>query len=399
MQIPENKGTNDSFNSREFHKIPVGPLGIMAMDGSRELCSLINDYIVGWRKDFASNNSEPLLFPGYSRESYLISANCYRFATGEGKAVVNETVRGYDIYIVADVGNYNCRYKMFGMDCPMSPDDHYQDLKRLIAAIGGKARRVSVIMPMLYEGRQHRRISRESLDCALALQELTALGVENIITFDAHDPRVQNSIPLKGFENLRPSYQFIKAMLNNEKGLEIKRDKMLVISPDEGGIERCLYYSNILGLDLGLFYKRRDYTKIVGGRNPIISHEFLGESIDGKDVLIVDDLLSSGESILDICYELKKRKANRIYVAVTFSLFTDGLEEYDKAFKDDIFTKIFSTNLTFRRPELLVSQWYVDVDISKFIAYLIDTLNHDQSISSLMDPSEKIRRILLENQS
>lgn len=380
-------------HSVEFQKVPFGPLGVISMDGSRELGTLIDNHLLGWRKDYVKR-PDHITFPGYLRDSYLISASCFRFSTGEGKSVINESVRGHDIYILADIGNYSCKFKMFGMDCPMSPDDHFQDLKRIIAAVGGKARRITVIMPLLYEGRQHRKITRESLDCALALQELVDLGVENILTFDAHDPRVQNAIPLKGFENLFPTYQFIKALIHTEKNLTIDKNNMMVISPDEGSMGRSLYYSSMLGLNLGLFYKRRDYSKIVNGRNPIISHEFLGDSVEGKDILIVDDLLSSGESSIDIAKELKCRKANRIYIIVTFALFTEGIEEFNEAYNDGIITKVFSSNLTYRRPELLLSPWYVDVDMSKFLAYLIDTLNHDQSISRLIDPIEKINNLL-----
>lgn len=377
----------------EFDKVPLGPLGIISMDGSKELGTLIDNHMVKWRKEYAKA-SDHVTFPGYLRDSYLISTDCFRFSSGEGKAVVNESVRGHDVYLIADVGNYNCKFKMFGQDCPMSPDDHFQDLKRIISAIGGKARRITVIMPLLYEGRQHRKITRESLDCALALQELERLGVDNIITFDAHDPRVQNAIPLKGFENLYPTYQFIKALLRNETNLNLNKNKMLIISPDEGSMGRCLYYSSMLGLNLGLFYKRRDYSKIVNGRNPIIKHEFLGDSVEGKDILIVDDLLASGESVLDIAHELKRRKARNIYVIVTFALFTDGIEEFNQAYEKGIIKKVFSTNLTYRRESVLQAPWYLDVDMSKFIAYLIDTLNHDQSISHLINPLDRIQALL-----
>jgi len=379
---------------KELQKVPVGPLGIISMAGSKEMGRLVNDHIVKWRKEFTENGSNYVAFPGYIRESFLISAECHRFSSGEAKCVLNETVRGHDLFIIADVFNYSCTYKMFGMECHMSPDDHFQDIKRVISAIGGKARRINVIMPMLYEGRQHKRIGRESLDCAMSLQELERLGVDNIITFDAHDPRIQNAIPLKGFENIQPTYQIIKALLHSEKDLVIDKSKMMVISPDEGGISRNIYYASMLGLDLGLFYKRRDYSRIVNGRNPIIKHEFLGDSVEGKDILIVDDLLSSGDSLLDIANELKRRKANRIYMAVSFALFTDGLDKFHELYEKGILTKLFATNLTYRKEELLKAPWYVDVDMSKFIAYLIDTLNHDESISSLLDPSDKIRKLL-----
>ena len=377
-----------------FEKIPVGPLGIISLESSKELGELINSRLISRRKEIAESEPELLAYPEFLRETFLISHKTYRFATGEGKAVINESVRGHDIFILVDIGNYSCKFKMFGMECPMSPDDHFQDLKRIIAAIGGKARRITVIMPMLYEGRQHKRMTRESLDCAIALQELERLGVDNILTFDAHDPRVQNAIPLKGFENLHPTYQIIKTILSTEKDLKIDKSSMMVISPDEGGINRSLYYSSMLGLDLGLFYKRRDYTRVVNGRNPIIKHEFLGDSVLGKDILIVDDLLSSGESILDIARELKRRKARNIYVAVTFALFTEGIREFQECYEKGIINRLYATNLTYRKPELRQAPWYVDVDVSKFIAYLIDTLNYDQSLSLLMDPSDKIRKLL-----
>lgn len=379
---------------RKVDRIPFAPLGIISLEGSSELGNLVNNYIVKWRKEESDHSYEDSMFPGYMRDSYLTAFDCFRFGTGEGKAVINESIRGYDIFIIVDIGNYNCKYKMYGMDCPMSPDDHFQDLKRVISAIGGKARRISVIMPLLYEGRQHRRISRESLDCALALQELDRLGVDNILTFDAHDPKIQNAVPLKGFESIYPTYQFIKALLNTEKDLVIDKSKMVIISPDEGGLSRNLYYSTMLGLDLGMFYKRRDYSRIVNGRNPIVAHEFLGESVEGKDVLIVDDMLATGESILDIAEELKRRKANRIYIAVTFGQFTEGIEKFQECYEQGIITKVFSTNLTYRKDELKNAPWYVEVDMSKFIAYLIDTLNHDQSISSLLNPAEKIQNLL-----
>lgn len=379
---------------KKVERIPFAPLGIISLDSSKELGNLVNNHIVSWRKEKSNNSYEDSLYPGYNRNSFMTSISCYRFGTGEGKAVINESIRGSDVFIIVDIGNYNCKFKMYGMECPMSPDDHFQDLKRVISAIGGKARRISVIMPLLYESRQHRRISRESLDCALALQELERLGVDNILTFDAHDPKIQNAIPQIGFENIYPTYQFIKALLNSERDLVIDKSKMVIISPDEGGLGRNLYYSTMLGLDLGMFYKRRDYSRIVNGRNPIVAHEFLGESIEGKDVLIVDDMLTTGESILDIARELKRRKANRIYVAITFAQFTEGLDKFNDYHNQGLITKVFSTNLTYRKDELKSASWYVEVDMSKFIAYLIDTINHDQSISSLLDPADKIRNVL-----
>ncbi len=381
-------------SNRKFIKTPVAPLGIISLEGSQELAGLIDSHIVARRKKLAEANPEYAEFPGLIRESFLVPSKCYRFSNGEGKAIVNETVRGYDIYIIADVGNYSCKFKMFGMDCPMSPDDHFQDIKRVIAAIEGKAHRLTVIMPLLYEGRQHRRQARESLDCAMALQELERLGVDNIITFDAHDPRVQNAVPLIGFENLYPTYQMIKALLEHEKDLNINKANMLIISPDEGAIERSLYYASMLNLDVNLFYKRRDYTRFVDGRNPIIQHEFLGGNVEGKDILIVDDLLSSGESLLDIARQLKSRKANRIYIAVTFALFVEGLDAFDESYRQGIVKRFYATNLTYRRPELRAVPWYVDVDLSGFIAYLVDMLNYNNSISPLFDPTAKIDELL-----
>lgn len=385
---------NIDIDEKEMPNIPVGPLGIISLQSSRELGELVNNHLVQKRKDTPEYIYQHLLYPDYKRESYLISADCHRFSSGEGKAVINESIRGYDLYILCDVGNYSCKYKMFGTECAMSPDDHFQDIKRIISAIGGKARRINVIMPLLYQGRQHKRVSRESLDCAVALQELERLGVENLLTFDAHDPRVQNAIPIKGFENIHPTYQIIKALLRTEKDIQIDRNSMMVVSPDEGGINRSIYYANILGLDLGLFYKRRDLSRVVNGKNPIIAHEFLGDSVEGKDILIVDDLISSGDSVLDIANELKRRKARRIYVAVTYALFTEGIEKFNEFYKNGMITRVVSTNLTYRSEELRKSPWYIEADVSKFIALLIDTLNHDQSLSALLDPSVKIRNLL-----
>ncbi len=373
---------------------PVGPLGIISMKSSHELGNMVNRHIVEKRNEMSELERNKHLSAHYKRDSYLISADCLRFKSGEGKAVINESIRGYDLYIISDIGNYSCKFNMFGMECPMSPDDHFQDIKRVISAVGGKAKRINLVMPLLYQGRQHKRVSRESLDCAIALQELEQLGVENILTFDAHDPKVQNAIPIKGFENILPTYQIIKTLLKSETDLKVDRDNMMVISPDEGGINRNIYYANIMGLNLGMFYKRRDLTRIVNGKNPIVKHEFLGESVEGRDVLIVDDLISSGDSVLDVARELKQRKARRIYVAVTFALFTEGIDMFNDYYDKGIITKIFSTNLTYRREELLKAPWYCDVDVSKFIALLIDTLNHDQSLSSLLDPSTRIRSIL-----
>ena len=374
--------------------IPVGNLGIIALESSRKLGDKVNDYIVKWRNDRESEHSGNIVFQGYKRDSYLLNATCPRFGTGEAKGLIKESVRGSDVYILLDVCNYNITYTVSGHLNHMSPDDHYQDLKRIIAAIGGKARRITVIMPFLYEGRQHKRSSRESLDCALALQELTNMGVESIITFDAHDPRVQNSIPLKSFETIMPTYQFIKALLRNVTDLKIDANHMMVISPDEGAMGRAVYFGNVMGVDVGMFYKRRDYTTIVDGRNPIIAHEFLGADLAGKDVIIVDDMISSGESMLDVAKELKRRKAGRIFIASTFGLFTNGFEKFDKAYEEGLFDKIMSTNLVYQSDELLSKPYYISADMSKYIALLIDTLNHDASISTLLSPTEKIQRVL-----
>lgn len=374
--------------------IPIGPLGIIALESSSILGNKVNDYLVYWRDLRESEHKGTLAFTGYERDTYLINACCPRFGTGEAKGQIKESVRGYDLYLLVDVTNYNLTYTVCGHNNHMSPDDHYQDLKRIIAAVGGKARRITVIMPYLYEGRQHRRSSRESLDCALALQELTNMGVESIITFDAHDPRVQNAIPLKSLETVQPTYQFIKAILKNVPDIKMDSDHMMVISPDEGGMGRAVYFANVLGLDMGMFYKRRDYTKIVKGRNPIVAHEFLGPDIEGKDILIIDDMISSGESMLDVAAELKRRKANRIFVVSTFGLFTGGLAKFDEAYEQGIIYRILTTNLIYQTPELLTKPYYINVDMSKYIALIIDTLNHDNSISGLLNPVERINNVL-----
>ena len=317
-----------------------------------------------------------------------------RFGSGEAKGIILESVRGTDLYILVDVANYSLTYSLCGHENHMSPDDHYQDLKRIIAAVGGKARRITVIMPYLYESRQHKRTARESLDCALALQEMVAMGVDNIITFDAHDPRVQNAIPLHGFETVQPAYQFIKGLLHHVEGLQIDSDHMMVISPDEGGMSRAIYMANVLGLDMGMFYKRRDYTRVENGRNPIVAHEFLGTSVEGKDMIIIDDMISSGESALEVAAELKKRKAKRVFICATFGLFTGGLAPFEKAYEDGIIDRVLTTNLIYQTPDLLSRPWYIDCDMSKYIAYLIDTLNHDASISDLLNPNERIQSIV-----
>ncbi len=379
---------------RNLETIPVGSLGMIPLAGCRSLGEKVDYYLVKWRTERESEHKDSLAFSGYQRPSYILDAKVPRFGSGEAKGVINESVRGTDLYLLVDVANYSLTYSLCGHENHMSPDDHYQDLKRIIAAVGGKARRITVIMPFLYESRQHKRTARESLDCALALQELVKMGVDNIITFDAHDPRVQNAIPLHGFETIQPAYQFIKGLLRNVKGLNIDSDHMMVISPDEGGMGRAIYIANVLGLDMGMFYKRRDYTKIVNGRNPIVAHEFLGTSVEGKDMIIIDDMISSGESMLEVAAALKARKANRIFVFSTFGLFTNGLEKFDEAYEKGMIDRVLTTNLIYQSPELLSKPWYINCDMSKYIAYIIDTLNHDSSISDLLNPVERIQSVV-----
>ena len=375
----------------KLETIPVGRLGIIAMESCTELGNKVDKYLVKWRAARQNEHKSTIAFHGYERSSYLIESACPRFGSGEAKGVIRESVRGTDLYILVDVLNHNLEYKISGKPSPMSPDDHYQDLKRVIAALTGKARKLTVIMPFLYESRQHKRSSRESLDCALMLQELIGLGVDNIITFDAHDPRVQNAIPLSGFENIRPTYQFIKCLLRSTPDLEIDKEHMMVISPDEGAMHRAIFLANMLGVDVGMFYKRRDYTQIVNGRNPIVAHEFLGDSVEGKDVIIIDDMISSGESMLDVAKQLKNRKARRVYCMCTFGLFTNGLELFDQYYKDGIIEKVITTNLTYQPEDLLSREWYASADLSKYIALLIDHLNHDASISDILDQTERIQ--------
>ena len=385
----------NGWNAENFLSAPVGPLGLIAMAGTEELGNKVNEYLTGWRDHLDMQGDVPLFsVPGVARDTFLIKNICPRFGNGEGKGMIKESVRGLDIYILCDVGAYNCTYKMYGREVPMSPDDHFQDLKRIIAAIGGKAKRINVIMPMLYEGRQHRRTSRESLDCAMMLQELTRMGVSNIITFDAHDPRVQNAIPAHGFESVMPSYQIFKALCKNDKSLQIDKSHMMIVSPDEGALDRNIFYASVLGLDMGMFYKRRDYSQVVNGRNPIVAHEYLGDSVEGKDVFVADDIISSGDSVLDLARELKKRKANRVFAAATFALFTNGLDAFNKAYEEGILDKVISTNLTYRTPELRSAPWFVEADMSKYISYIIATLNHDRSLSSLLNPNNRIKSLL-----
>ena len=381
-------------DERNLETMPDGALGLIPLESCKELGLKVDQYLVGWREKRQHQHQNDPAFKGYRRDSYIISTAVPRFGTGEAKGVIKESVRGYDLYLMVDVTNYSLTYSVCGYENHMSPDDHYADLKRIIAAVGGKARRITAIIPFLYESRQHKRTARESLDCALALQELTAMGVDNIITFDAHDPRVQNAIPLKGFETVQPAYQFIKGILREVKDLKIDAEHMMIISPDEGGTNRAVYLANVHGLDMGMFYKRRDYSKIVDGRNPIVAHEFLGSSVEGKDVIIIDDMISSGESMIDVATELKKRKANRIFVVATFGLFTNGLERFDKAVADGTIYKVVTTNLTYQTPELLAKPYYINCDMSKYIAYIIDTLNHDSSISDLLNPYDRIQRLV-----
>lgn len=371
--------------------IPVGRLGIIPLQSCKELGEKVDSYLVKWRAARQNEHKSTIAFIGYEKETYIVGSSCPRFGSGEAKGMLTESVRGSDLYILVDVGNYSLEYSLCGHKCRMSPDDHYQDLKRVIAAIGGKARKLTVIMPFLYESRQHKRSARESLDCALALQELISLGVDNIITFDAHDPRVQNAIPLNGFENIRPTYQFVKSLLKSTPDLKLDKDNMMVISPDEGAMNRAIYFANVLGVDVGMFYKRRDYSTVVNGRNPIVAHEFLGDSVEGKDVIIIDDMISSGESMLDVAKELKRRNAKRVYALCTFGLFTNGLEIFDQAHKDGIIEKVITTNLTYQTPELLSREWYISSDMCKYIALIIDHLNHDASISDLLDPTERLQ--------
>ncbi len=384
----------------KLQTIPEGALGIVAMKNIEPLAKKVDAYISEWRRereDAAGENA--IHFTGYQRDSYILNARTPRFGSGEGKGQILESVRGDDIYIMVDVLNHSLTYSLCGMTNHMSPDDHYQDLKRIIGAIEGKAKRVNVIMPFLYEGRQHRRTSRESLDCAAMLQELINCGVDNIITFDAHDPRVQNAIPDKGFENIACTYQFIKALGKAIPDLPLDSDHLMVISPDEGGMGRAVTFANYLNVNVGMFYKRRDYTKIVNGKNPIVAHEYLGNDLDGKDVLIIDDMISSGDSIIEVATELKKRHANRIYAACTFGLFTNGLAKFDKAYEEGLITRVFTTNLTYQLPELFEREYYVSVDLSKYIALVIDNLNHNNSLSSLLTPTDRINTYLAKHRA
>lgn len=376
---------SEQFTSESIFHLEnrVAPLRLIPLRGARELAEKIDHYLVNW----AAGSF-------FSEDTFIVESECPRFSSGDGKGMIKDSIRGDDLYILVDVGNYDCDYKMFGRKNAMSPDDHFQDLKRIIQATSGKAHRLNVIMPILYGGRQHRRNYRESLDCAVALQELQAMGVENIVTFDAHDPRVHNAIPLMGFDNVMPYYQVLKKLFRAFPDIQEDRDHLMIVSPDEGAMNRNMYYASVLGVDLGMFYKRRDYSRIVGGRNPIIAHEYLGNSVEGKDIFIADDIISSGESMLDIAYELKKRKAKRIFCYGTYAIFTNGLDAFDKAYDDGIIAGVLGTNLTYRTPELLARQWFHEVDVSKYIAYFIAALNHDMSAGRIIDPHEKINQLL-----
>ena len=382
------------YEEKIIETIPVGPLGLIPLKSCTGLGAKVDAYLVDWRRERESEHKSTIAFAGYQRDSYIVPVSTPRFGSGEAKGLIQESVRGDDLYIMVDVCNYSLTYSLFGMTNHMSPDDHFQDLKRVIAAAAGKARRINVIMPFLYESRQHKRSGRESLDCALALKELVNMGVENIITFDAHDPRVQNAIPLKGFETVQPIYQFLKHLLKNEPDLKIDSDHMMVISPDEGGTGRAVYFANMLGLDMGMFYKRRDYTKIVNGRNPIVAHEFLGSSVEGKDVLIIDDMISSGGSMLDVARQIKERNAGRVFVCTTFGLFTDGFAKFDEYYEKGYINKVITTNLTYLPPELYEKPYFAAADMSKFLALIIDSLNHDITIGSVMNPTDKIHSLL-----
>ena len=381
-----------TWNEESFLTTPVGPLGLIAMRGTEEIAGKVNQWLLKWRKHAEATTipGDMTTAPGMGREDFLIRTSCPRFGNGEGKGLIKDSVRGLDLYILCDVGAYNCTYDMYGQKVPMSPDDHYMDLKRTIAAVGGKAKRITVIMPLLYGGRQHRRSSRESLDCAMMLQELERMGVNNLITFDAHDPRVQNAVPEGGFENVMPSYQIFKALLKKEKTIQLDKEHLMIVSPDEGALDRNIFYASVLGVDMGMFYKRRDYTRIVNGRNPIVAHEYMGNDVEGKDIFVADDILSSGESMIDVARNLKSRNANRIFAAVTFPLFTNGLELYNKAYEEGLIDGVISTNLTYRTPELQAAPWFIEADMSKYISYIIATLNHDRSLSKLLSPSDRI---------
>ena len=387
------------YEEKIIETIPVGPLGLIPLKSCTGLGKKVDDYLVEWRRERESEHKSTIAFSGYQRDSYILEANTPRFGSGEGKGTIEESVRGDDLYIMVDVCNYSLTYSLFGMTNHMSPDDHFQDLKRIIAAAAGKARRINVIMPFLYESRQHKRSGRESLDCAMALQELVNMGVENIITFDAHDPRVQNAIPLYGFDNFMPTYQFVKTLFTHDKTTQIDKDHLMIISPDEGAMNRAVYLANNLSVDMGMFYKRRDYSRVVDGRNPIVAHEFLGSSVEGKTVLIIDDMISSGESMLDTAKELKERKASKVIVCCTFGLFTNGLEKFDEFYEKGYIDYVITTNLNYRPKELLERAWYLEADMSKYIAAIVNSLNHDVSIGKALSPTAKLQKLVQKYQA
>ena len=384
---------------RMDHILPVGTLKIAALEGCRDLGMAVDRHLVESRKNSKNVYLEAAYLPGYIADSYLLDCHCPRFGTGEGKGQINDSVRGADLYILVDVCNYSLTYRVCGYENHMSPDNHYQDLKRIISAATGKAKRINVVMPFLYEGRQHKRSKRESLDCSLALQELIDMGVQNIITFDAHDPRVQNAIPLSGFDSFMPTYQFLKALFDTVEDFSVDNNHLMIISPDEGAMSRAIYFSNILGVDMGMFYKRRDYSTIVNGKNPIVAHEFLGDSVKGKDVIIVDDMISSGDSMLDVAKQVKERGAKRVFVCTTFGLFTDGFEKFDDFYEKGYITKVVTTNLNYRDPALLTKPYYAEADMTRFLATIIESLNHDQTLSKIETPTEKINELLLKMQN
>lgn len=381
-------------NERNYETIPTGSLGVIPLESCRELGEMVNRYLVRFRAEREHEHENDIAFRGYQRDTYLMECHAPRFGTGEAKGTIKHSVRGYDLFLMVDVTNYSLTYTVCGHENHMSPDDHYQDLKRIIAAVGGKARRITVIMPFLYESRQHKRTKRESLDCAFALQELMDMGVNNIITFDAHDPRVQNAIPLQGFDNFSPAYQFMKALLRAEPKLKVDKEHLMIISPDEGAMHRAVYFSNVIGVDMGMFYKRRDYSQVIGGKNPIVAHEFLGDNIAGKNVIIIDDMISSGESMLDVAKQIKERGAGRVFVCTTFGLFTDGFDKFDEYYERGYIDRVIVTNLTYLPPCTKNKPYFVTADMSKFIALIIDSLNHDIPISSVMVPTDKIHRLL-----
>ncbi len=383
----------DQFDTLR-NALPIAPIKIATLEGCKDFATKVNEHLVEYRHTNPTQDIQNIHYRGYSEDTYMLDCVCPRFGTGEGKGMINSSVRGSDLYIFADVTNYSLTYKLFGQENHMSPDNHFQDLKRIISATNGKAKRLNVIMPFLYEGRQHKRSGRESLDCALALQELVDLGVSNIITFDAHDPRVQNAIPLIGFDTFMPTYQFLKAIIDTTPDFCIDSDHLMIISPDEGAMGRAVYFSTILGVDMGMFYKRRDYSVIVNGKNPIVAHEFLGSSVEGKDVVIVDDMISSGESMLDVAKQLKDRKARRVFVCTTFGLFTDGFEKFDEFYEKEYIYKVITTNLNYRAPELLTKPYYVEADMTKFTASIMDSLNHDISLEPIISPTRKIQKLL-----